>query len=64
MDQHRRLYRLARLFLRELGRGQVSEFLLPQRQQFIRGVLIAALDRQEDLRNVAHEHGFRGWAAT
>ena len=54
VNQHRRLQRLPRLFLRQLRLGQLAQFLVNQRQQLISSALITAFNGQQYFRNVAH----------
>jgi len=53
VDERRGLQRVARRFPRHFGRRQLAQFLIDQRQQFIRGLGVASLDRRENAGNVA-----------
>ena len=54
MHQRGGLQGLARRFSRHLGRGQLTQLLVNQRQQLIEGMLVAFADAFEDQSDVAH----------
>jgi cyclic pyranopterin phosphate synthase len=54
VDQGRRLERLPWLFLRELRRGQLSQFVINQRQQLLCRRRIARFDLRQDAGDVGH----------
>src|SRR6266404_9347372 len=57
MHQGRRLQGLAWQFVGHLVRGKSAQFLVNQREQFIRSPPIAVLNGFEDARDIAHGWG-------
>jgi hypothetical protein len=45
---------MTRCFLRQLRRGEPEQFVINQRQQFLRGLRVTLLEGAEDLRVVTH----------
>ena len=54
VHQRGRLKRMSRLFPRHLLRGQLAQFLIDQRQQFVGGIAVALLRAVENARDIAH----------
>ena len=54
MDERGRLEGVARAFPGHFMRGQAAQFVVNQRQQFVRGLGVALLDGGENAGNVAH----------
>ena len=60
MHQRGGLQRLSGCFVRHLRRRQLAQLLIDQREQIPGGLLVAVLDRVEDLRDVAHRPSIAG----
>jgi len=54
VHQGRSLQRLARILLSHLGGRQFAQFVVDERQEFIRGALITGLDPGKDVSDVGH----------
>jgi len=48
------MQRLARRLIGHLARGQLAEFIVNERKQFLRGVGVALFQRTEDAGDIAH----------
>ena len=57
VHQGRRLQRLPRLFLGQLGSRQFPQLVIHQRQQLLRRRRIAGFDLRQNLRHVGHGQG-------
>ena len=63
MDQGRRVESLSGPLLSHSLRGELAQFVIDQRQQFLGRDLIALIDRREDRRHVAHSSEYTGGGA-
>jgi hypothetical protein len=54
VDQAGRVERLPRLLAGQLMRGQPAQLVIDQRQELLRGVRIASIDRIQELCQIAH----------
>jgi hypothetical protein len=55
MHQRRGLQGLPRRFAGHFVRGQPAQFLVNQREQFVRGLRVALLNGVKDAGDIAHE---------
>jgi hypothetical protein len=61
VDQGRSLERLAGLFLRQLLRRQLAQFVVDQRQELLGRVRVTGFDARQDARNFVHGRHQGGW---